>query len=248
MSGELKTKAVVLSVADYKEQDRILTLFSPEHGRIDAKARACRKAASPLLSCTQPFTYGEYVLFRYKDKAVVNQCEVLETFYPLREDVDRFTAAAFAAALCRASVQEEEGNEPLFALFYRACSYLAYGENGTREMLSGFLAHFLALSGFQPALTHCAVCGKDLRSVREIRFGAEQGGALCTGCGLFQTSVKPVTLEAVRRILLLGDEELDKIRLKEPLSRDVLELLTDYALYCVPGTEKTAEAVKEILL
>lgn len=245
--GEIKTKAIVLSATDYGEQDRILTLFSPEYGRIDAKARACRKAASPLLPCVQPFVYGEYVLFRYKEKTVVTQCEVIETFFSLREDVERFAAAGFAAALCRGAVQEEEGNEPLFELFYRCCSYLSYGGNGSRDMLCAFLAHFLAVTGFQPAITHCARCGKDLRQEKSVRFSPELGGALCASCGAFQRQVAPVTLEAVRRILLLPPEELDRVRLREPLADDVFTLLKEYALRCVPGAQKAADMLTDLL-
>lgn len=248
MGGELKTKAIVLASTEYKEQDRIVTLFSPEHGRIDAKARACRKAASPLLACTQLFACGEYVLFRRQDKAVITQCDGIESFYPLREDVERFSAAAFASALCRASVQEEEGNAALFTLFYRVCSYLAYGETGIREMMTGFVTHFLALTGFQPAITHCAVCAKDLRAASSIRFSAELGGAVCPSCGLFADKTTPLALEVIRRVTLMDEEDFPKIVLKEELSRAVLSLLTDYACYCVPGARKAGEAMRELLL
>ena len=246
--GEIKTKAIVLSATDYGDQDRILTLFSPEYGRIDAKARSCRKAASPLLPCVQPFVYGEYVLFRYKEKTAVSQCEVIETFFSLREDVERFAAAGLAAALCRGAVQEEEGNEPLFDLFYRTCSYLAYGENGTRNTLIAFLAHFLSEAGFQPAITRCARCGKDLRQEKHLRFSPELGGALCSGCGVLQRAATPLALEAIRRVLLLPPEELDRVRLPDPLAGEVYALLKDYALYCIPGAEKAAAMLEDILV
>ena len=39
----LNTPALVIRRADYSDYDRMVTLFSPEHGRIDAIARGCRK-------------------------------------------------------------------------------------------------------------------------------------------------------------------------------------------------------------
>lgn len=246
--GERKAKAIVLGAVDYGEQDRMLTLFSPEYGRIDAKARSCRKAASPLLPCVQPFVFGEYVLFSYKGKTVISQCEVIETFFSLREDVERFAAAGFAGALCRGVVQEEEGNESLFDLFYRTCSYLAYGENGIKNTLIAFLAHFLSVTGFQPAITHCARCGRDLRQEKTIRFSPELGGALCPGCGILQKQVSPLALEAIRRVLLLPREELERVRLSEPLASETFSLLKEYALYCLPGAQKPADMLEELLV
>ena len=39
---------LVLRHADYADYDRMVTLFSPEYGRIDAVARGCRRPKSPL--------------------------------------------------------------------------------------------------------------------------------------------------------------------------------------------------------
>ena len=47
-------RGMVIRTVDYRDNDRILTLFTAEQGRVDAKARNCRKATSPLLACTQP--------------------------------------------------------------------------------------------------------------------------------------------------------------------------------------------------
>lgn len=239
--SQIKTRCIVTGYADYRDNDRMLSLFSAEKGRLDAKAHNCRKATSPLLSCAQPFVYGEYVLFDYKNKLAVDQCEVLESFYPLREDVERFAAASLACSLCRGAVQEGEGNEALFSLLYHTLSYLAYGESPTRDMTSCFLIHFLTLTGYRPAITHCALCGRDMRGDRVHHFDREKGGALCHACSFTGKVVSTTALEAIRRMLLLEEDQMDKVRLKEPLSREVLSLLMDYTLLYFPNVEKAAE-------
>ena len=40
--GQITTNAIVLRRVDYRENDRMLTLFSPTLGRIDALCRGCR--------------------------------------------------------------------------------------------------------------------------------------------------------------------------------------------------------------
>ena len=42
--GQITTNAIVLRRADYRENDRMLTLFSPTLGRIDALCRGCRRS------------------------------------------------------------------------------------------------------------------------------------------------------------------------------------------------------------
>ena len=42
------TNGLVLRHSEYRDSDRMLTLLTPDMGRIDAIARGCRKTKSPL--------------------------------------------------------------------------------------------------------------------------------------------------------------------------------------------------------
>ena len=85
----LTTDALVLRHADYADYDRMVTLFTPEYGRIDAVARGCRRPKSPLVNAVEPFTSGEYQLYSRKERYSIDQCQIKESFYELRTDYDR---------------------------------------------------------------------------------------------------------------------------------------------------------------
>lgn len=95
----IKVFGLVCRYANYRENDRILTLFTREQGRLDVASRGCRRQGSPLLAASQPFVYGQFVLYQSKDKFSVNTADVLESFYPLRDDYDRFRAGLSMLAL-----------------------------------------------------------------------------------------------------------------------------------------------------
>ena len=239
--ADLICRGMVIRTVDYRDNDRILTLFTAESGRVDAKARNCRKATSPLLGCTQPFTYGEYQLFYHKNKYIIDQGEVLESFYPLREDVEKYAAASLCASLCLEGVQAEERNEDIFSLLYHTLSFLTYGDSDPGDLTAAFLIRFLALSGFRPAITQCAACGRDLREDPVIRFLPDKGGAVCAACSPVGRKIGRTALEAMRRILLLDDDQLFRVKLKAPLRAEVLSHLIPYAKLYLPGTEKAAD-------
>ena len=46
----LKTPALVLRVTDYKEHDALLTVLTPNHGKMTVKARGLRLKNSPLVA------------------------------------------------------------------------------------------------------------------------------------------------------------------------------------------------------
>jgi DNA repair protein RecO (recombination protein O) len=219
------TQAIVTGYTDYKDNDRMLTLFSPQRGRIDCKARNCRKPTSPLLSCTQPFVFGEFELFINNDRVTVNACDVRETFYPLREDVDRFMTASVCTQLCNTVIEHESADEQLFSLLYHILSFLAYSDSDPNDLMIAFLLHYLDHAGYRPSLTRCAICRRDVRADTALYYSAEAGGVVCAACPHSGKRIDKLALEAMRRILLLSHEDLNRVVLKPELRDEILPML-----------------------
>ena len=55
LSGPLRTEAIVLRSIRYGEADRILHLYTPDHGRLSAIAKGARRARSRLGARLEPF-------------------------------------------------------------------------------------------------------------------------------------------------------------------------------------------------
>ncbi len=218
-------RAIVTGYTDYRDNDRILTLFSAEHGRIDCKARNCRKPTAPLLACAQLFVFGEFELFIGNDRATVNGCDIRETFYPLREDVDRFMAAAAATQLTNAVIERESSDQALFSLLYHMLSYFAYTDCNPKDLLIAFMLHYLDHAGYRPSLTRCAVCRRDVRQDAVLYYSADAGGVVCNACPHGGRPVSKLALEAMRRILLLSHEELTRVILKDELRKELFPIL-----------------------
>ena len=97
--AQIVTNAIVVRRADYRENDRMITLFSPTMGRIDALCRGCRRQKSPLMAASELFCAGEYVLYQAGDHATVVSCQVTDTYYALRGDYERLSHGMYALAL-----------------------------------------------------------------------------------------------------------------------------------------------------
>lgn len=242
----LMASGIVTRYVNYRENDRILSIFTMEQGRIDAKARGCRKPTSALLPCAQPFVFGAFELFAGKDKYVVNQCEIKESFFPIREDIGKFAAGSAMLQLVSETVQEGQPNGPLFSLLYHALSYLAYGSADSVDLLLCFLLRFLDLIGYRPAVTVCAQCGRDIRADRQLSFDPKAGGALCAACAGSTSCVSRLSLEAMRRMLLLSDEELDRVRLTDALRSELIPLLTAYTEYSIEYGARALHFLKQL--
>ena len=186
--AQIVTHAIVLRRADYRENDRMITLFSPTMGRIDALCRGCRRQKSPLMAASELFCSGEYVLYQTSERATVVSCSVTDTYYALRSDYERLSHGMYMLELCSAAVQPAQENERLFLLLLRSLAHLCYGEVDARRVTAVFLMGMTSLLGFRPQVGRCAKCGTPVLQNRVgddtliAAFSPEHGGVLCPGC------------------------------------------------------------------
>lgn len=80
---------LVLSVSPIGEYDKRLVVLTKEHGKISAFARGARRPTSPLLACTQPFTFGSFCIYKGRSSYTISQIEVQNYFIELQEDLGR---------------------------------------------------------------------------------------------------------------------------------------------------------------
>ena len=222
---------IVLRTVDYRESDRILNVFSKEHGLITVTARGCRKLGSKLGIIANQFCYGELELYQRSGKFSLASAELLQSFYPIRESYEQLLSATRIVKMTERISEPETANEPLFLLVYNALSLIAYGDNDPADIELCFAAKLLKLAGYAPVLTYCVKCGKDLRSCKELRFSNALGGSLCDECGGPYVTVSALSLEALRRMLNLEVADMRKVRLPEAVRKELEPLIYGYAEY-----------------
>lgn len=213
------TQGIVLRHADYREHDRMLTLLSPQYGRVEALCRGCKRPQSPLLSCSEYFSFGEYVLYGGRGRLTVTSCNLTESFYPLRGDYDKLKYAAYLLSIAEAAAQPGEKAVELFTLLARSLFRIAYSPKDVKAVASAFLLHFAAISGYRPRLSHCVKCGKRMEE-KEIRLmDIEEGGLICEKCYSPLSPVKPLSPEGalwMRSVLEEGIDKTDQPEINAP--------------------------------
>jgi len=187
--AQMTTNAIVVRRADYRENDRMITLFSPTLGRIDALCRGCRRQKSPLMAASELFCCGEYVLYQAGERTTVVSCAVTDTYYALRADYERLSHGMYCLELCSAAIQPMQENERLFLLLLKSLAHLCYGDVPPRRVTAVFLMGMTSLLGFRPQVGRCARCSapvpEDSAAPEDTpiaAFGPEQGGVLCPAC------------------------------------------------------------------
>ena len=222
---------IVLRVTDYRESDRILNVLSRERGLITVTARGSRKPKSKLSAFSTQFTFGEMEVNERAGKLQLSSAAVLESFYPRRESYEQLLSATRITNASEHIAARDIANDDLFVLLYHSLSIIAYGENDPKDIELAFFAKLMKLCGYAPSLTYCLKCGRDLRGEKEVRFSNSLGGSVCERCGSAYVTVSTLTLEALRRMMLIDVNEMKRIRLPEAVRKELGTLLYDYSEY-----------------
>ena len=229
---ELTIKGITLKKTQYRDNTAIVTLFTPTKGLLSVTAYGIHSMKNGVSSAIQTFTFGEFVLSEKAGKYTLKSAEVKESFgrlYSAYEDLCAVSRAAQVAMhiFCETSDKMNEA----FELLYYTFSFMAYSDSNKDDLYLYFLLHALRISGQCPAVTHCAVCGKLLFEEKSLSFSAKNGGALCSNCKSDSVYISKLALEAMRRMLLIGFDEMNKVVLTPQLRHELIRRLEAYYVF-----------------
>jgi DNA repair protein RecO (recombination protein O) len=179
--GPLRAEAIVLRSIRYGEADRILHMYTTDHGRLSAIAKGVRRARSRFGARLEPFFHVRAHLHEGRSELLtVTGVDTIYTHGALREHAATLDAAARA---CDAVSRLFETTDPHPEVFHLLANELALLDGDAAQARAGnglaFRLKLLLAAGIVPHLGACASCGE---SEHLQGFSAAAGGIVCTAC------------------------------------------------------------------
>ena len=174
---QFRTQAIILSRRDFGESDRLLTLFTPDQGKIRAIAKGARKPQAKLSGHVELFARSDVIIHRGRNLDILTQAELVEAYRGLREDLRRGAYANYAAELLdRFTADEDLEQAALFDLLDDTLGRIAdFADPALAARY--FELQLLELAGFRPELMECVVTRRPLLPEPQY-FSFEEGGAV----------------------------------------------------------------------
>ena len=191
-----KLQAIVLSSLDYGDSDRIVTLFTLEHGRIRAFARGARNSRKRFGPALEPFARID-TQARIKDGlSTLQQADIISIYPAIRSDLGRIAHALCACELV--DVITPEG-QPLPRLYRLLAAYLdrLEAETAVEADRRFFEINLLNILGYRPALETCSRCDTPFGDAGAwLQDGGEPVCRFCSAGGRQLSSATLKTLSA----------------------------------------------------
>lgn len=200
----IETEGIVLREAPVGNNGKLLTVLTPGNGKITAFAKGARSLKSALAPSSNIFTYSKFVLFKNKDRYVINSAEAIELFFELRSDVLKLSLAQYFLELTAYATREDIESSGFVKLLTNTLFVLSKKELPLKTVKGVFELKLLELAGFMPDLDACRSCGKTVGDI--FYLNRAEGYIVCGSCGSFSNNfgylkLLPGTLAAMRHVL-----------------------------------------------
>lgn len=218
----IKTKGVVIREVNYGEADKMLTILTPDLGKVSCVAKGARKPKSRFLGISGLFTFSDFVLFKGSlDTYTINSGEIIESFYNLRCDLDKLTCAMDITKMLREVVQEGENSTNVIRLYLNTLYVLSTDSKEMEFIKIVFLIKLLAISGFAAYMGECKKCRQ---KVENLYYDYKENVFLCDDCGKSNKSVvllRKGTVSAIRYIVRADVDKIFSFELGEGLLEEL---------------------------
>jgi DNA repair protein RecO (recombination protein O) len=237
MSKTLKTNGLVIRETAFGESDKILTVLTPELGKISVFCKGVRSIKSHRIAATQLFCYDELTLILRGDKYTLGEACLIENFFDIRADISKFALAQyFADLLCEVSVENEDQSE-LLSLALNTF-HILLSDKPLSLIKSVFELRVLCAIGLTPDLNACEGCGN---IAPEYYLDTVGGTVKCRQCLFESGEVDPYAshsyifipsyvLRAMKYIIGANKKRIFAFSAEEALLGDLSSICEKYTL------------------
>ncbi|WP_294467288.1 DNA repair protein RecO [uncultured Anaerofustis sp.] len=243
---------IVLKNIKFSENDRILTVFTKERGKISVMAKNAASKKSKVIAQTSTFSYSYFCLYPGKNFYTLKSADYIKSFPGLQTDLERLSFASYISELVDI-FYEDKMEEPItFNLIIYILDLL---QKEKLEKLSfitlAFMLKLLGISGIIPDFSGCSICSATNGEYYILDF--DSGSILCGKCTMKHFSMNKITLSQLNLINKLTyvnvndikNMSFDEFTLEE--CNNMIVILNNYITYTLHRKTNSFKFLSDML-
>lgn len=231
----VKTKGIIIAEKVMSDFDKMLTILTPNMGKIECVAKGSRRPKSLLMAGTQFLCFGDYMLYKGGENYSMNSCETIELFYNIRTDLDKLKEAVYITKIINDVTTENQNNYKILQLYLNTLYVISNTDKDLEFVTSIFRLRLLSIIGYRPEIEECKTC-KEKENL--TKFSIRDNGFKCTACGKQDKGaidMSETTKDAIRYIILSDAKKIYSFQVPK---ESIEELKIISKLYLTEKLEK----------
>ncbi len=245
---QIKVTGLVVMETNLGERDKIITILTSEKGLIRAITKGVKSISNKNVGATQLFSYSRFILYKGKSGYIVDDSEIQEVFFNLRNSIEKIALSQYFCDLALALSPEDGDARDFLRLMLNSFDYLC-NEKRNFDMIKSIVEmKMISLAGYMPDVVCCQKCGKYEDDL--VYFSFELGSFYCGCCkdGLKNKciAIRKGTLIALRHIIYAPFNKLFNFRLSDNAQSELTNLCENYVIYQLDRRFKTLDFYKSL--
>ena len=237
---------VVLRETPLGETGKRLVVLAKDLGKITVSAKGAKSAKSRLSAPSQLFSYSSFTAYKNRNFYNAAQAEIIESFYALRSDMEKFAYGSFICELTEKSVPDEMENNSVLHLLLITFAVMASTSFSPRLASVIFQIKLLGILGLISGGNNCAICSKNIEN-EESFFSVKGGGIICKDCLKNSGGGYPITngaRKAISHVLNNEGKGIFRFSLSDSVLREVETFIEIYVRTHLYSEIKSLEFLK----
>lgn len=206
--GVIKTKGIVLFESNMNDYDKMVTILTPDKGKIGVAARGARRTKSMLMAGTQFLSFSDFILYSSPSSYSVNSCETIEVFYNIRKDLEKLNYASTIARMVYDVTDENQYTYNILQLLLNTLYMISETDKNLDLIFAIFKMRLMSYLGYTPQLGKCTICSqKD----NIAYFSIKNSGFECAACGKTDKSAISISSDTFQSLKYIVSAPAKKI-------------------------------------
>ena len=221
---ETKVKAIVIGGIDYKEKDKLVSLFTLEHGIMSVVFRGVKNVNAKLKSAKELFSFGDFI-FTYGKLKTITSAEIIDNFFDITKDIKKYYVACAILEIIKTVLPEGESNSQLFVNTLKCLKMLAYDNVDLYNIINKFLIFVFEGFGYKFSLNTCNNCGT--KFLGNCYMNLTYGDITCARCRVGNYIQLSKSVYSTLRLLSITDfDKLNTLKIPEEINKQVFSVLS----------------------
>lgn len=231
---------------------RMILMFSDKYGKISAGTSVSEKSKSKSALALRPFTLGRYEIITKKHFYTIKSGDVINSYFDIGEDVDRFMNASYVLEFTDKIMPEEAPSKEMFELLSNYMSLIEGRKRGFETLTLAFLVKALQIAGITPEIKKCIQCGEENTP---SYFDVKAAGIVCENCHENASNNSSdelrysINFDIVKVLIFLLENDIksmEKLDLDDEKRVILLKMLRDHAEYHLGIGKLKSEKIESI--
>ncbi len=225
------------------EGNKIFTLITSDHGKIQASGAGVRSFKSKLSSGCGLFCYSDFILKKGKSKEIYNivSADKITDFFNIRYDIEKLATVNYLCELANHITLPETDCGEILRLLLNTVYYVDKNPL-SKKIKPVFEIRLMCESGFTPNLTSCQKCG----SVENLCYFSVDGGtAECKECKKI-ANISEGALQAMKYISTAPLKNIFSFDANETILHELTGFAEQYVLHQIGTVPKSLIYLKSM--